>query len=95
MADDFENIEQIYLQANEYCLDDSFINVQFLLHCIIDEVMKMLEEGYIKAEISNNEIMAPLDKLNYAAIHHYWFGMTEKGRREWDAHPYQAKKDDT
>lgn len=96
MADDYENIEQIYLCANrefvkerEVGLDSPLIIVEankYLLHDVIDELTDMLEEGYIKAKYSNDESVAPLDSVNLAALHHYWFGPTEKGQRAWDAY---------
>jgi hypothetical protein len=39
----------------------------------------MLREGYIEAKYSNDEELAPLRPMDLTALHHYWFGATDKG----------------
>jgi hypothetical protein len=80
MADDYEDVEQLYLYANE----DS--GERFPLRIIIDEIANMLREGYIVAKYSNNEQFAPLYPLNLSALHHYWLGATDKGTQYWKAY---------
>src|ERR1035438_6725708 len=40
-----------------------------------------------KQSHSNDEEIAPLAPLAFAALHHYWFGPTEKGKQAWKANP--------
>lgn len=87
MADDAENIEQIYLSANSDFVEANRLHVKYLLHILIDEVVHMLKEGYIEAKYSHNGGVAPLVPVNLAALHYYWFAPTEKGRVAWDAYP--------
>jgi len=99
MTDDYEDIEQIYLYANrefvkerELGVDSPLIIVEinrYLLHDMIDELTGMLSDGYVKAKYSNDESIAPLDPINLASLHHYWFGWTEKGQRAWDAYRHE------
>ena len=102
MADDYENIEQLYLYANRDFAEEERLGIEpprmvvrdhHPLHTIIDEIAAMLEEEYIEAKYSNDEDFAPLRPLDFAVLHHYWFGATEKGRRAWEAHR-QAAPDD-
>jgi hypothetical protein len=86
MADDAEDVEQVYLFVNHSHVQ-SEIQPQFHLREIIDEMKFMLEEGYIKADYSNNEKLAPLHDVNASAFHHYWFSPTDKGKEVWSAHP--------
>ena len=95
MVDDYEDIEQLYLCANrqtaeEHRLGTQFplkiISVSYPLREIVDEVACMLEEGYVVAKYSNDEKVAPLESVNSAALHHYWFGPTQKGTEAWQAH---------
>jgi len=99
MADDAENIEQIYLWANSDFAQEKRLPVdlvqrkilhgRFLLHILIDEVVRMLKEGYIQAKYSHNEGVAPLVPVNLTALHYYWFAPTEKGRIAWDAYRFE------
>jgi hypothetical protein len=84
MADDYEDVEQLYLLVNR---DEG---VRYPLQIIMDEIATMLREGYIVAKHSNNEQFAPLHPLNLSALHYYWFGATDKGTQYWKA--YSAKK---
>jgi hypothetical protein len=88
MADDYEDVEQLYLYANRKFAEEEQANVQFPqmvveirfpLREIVDEMINMLREGYIFAKYSNDEKFAPLCPLNLALLHHYWFGATDKG----------------
>jgi len=96
MADDFENIEQLYLCANRAFTEEKrlsiehpqiVLRVRFPLHEIIDEIAYMLREGYIHAKYSSDEQLASLGHLNFSALHHYWFGATERGAQAWKAYP--------
>jgi hypothetical protein len=96
MADDYENIEQVYLCVNRDFVKERELGLEIpltilevnkhLLHDVIDELADMLEEGYIKAKHSNDESVAPLGAVNPTALHHYWFGPTEKGKRAWETY---------
>lgn len=57
------------------------------LRDVIDQMKLMIEEGYIKADFSNDEESAPLSDLNLSLFHYYWFSPTEKGKQVWTAHP--------
>jgi hypothetical protein len=94
MADDYEDIEQLYLYANRDFAEQKRARIehphivlrgQYPLREIIDEIACMLREGYIEAKYSNDEELAPLNPLDSAVLHHYWFGATEKGIRAWKA----------
>jgi hypothetical protein len=93
MADDYENLEQLYLYANRDLEKEERLGVEFplkihrdlhALHTVIDEVAAMLNEGYIEVKYSNDENFAPLEPLNFTLLHHYWFGPTAKGLRAWE-----------
>lgn len=95
MADDYEDVEQLYLYANREFSEEKQANIQFPrmlvqvrfpLRDLIDEIANLLREGYVEAKYSNDEQVAPLRPLDFAALHHYWFGATEKGTRAWKAH---------
>ncbi len=88
MADDYEDIEQLYLYANrdlareaeqDIELPRALLQVRFPLRSIVDGIATLLREGYIEAKYSNDEKVAPLRPLNFTALHHYWFGATAKG----------------
>jgi hypothetical protein len=94
MADDYEDIEQLYLYANRDLAEEKrlrieyahkVLRVQYPLNEIVDEIGCMLREGYIEAKYSNHEQFAPLKPLDFAALHHYWFGATKKGTEAWKA----------
>jgi hypothetical protein len=86
MMDDCEDVEQVYLSANESRFETE-TQPLFHLREIIDEMKLMLEEGHIKAIISSDEGLAPLGKINASLFHHYWFSPTNKGKELWAAHP--------
>jgi hypothetical protein len=90
MADDYEDVEQLYLYTTcEFSEEKPVANIQpsrFPLRDIVDEIMNMLREGYIKAKYSNDKELAPLHPLNFSALHHYWFGATDKGMHAWKAY---------
>ena len=78
MADDYEDVEQLYLSANRDFSDEKQANVQFPqmvvdvrfpLRDIVNEVVNMLREGYIFAKSSNDERFAPLCPPNLALLH--------------------------
>jgi hypothetical protein len=94
MADDYEDVEQLYLYANRVGADEEHANIQFprmlvevVVHLrdLVDEITSMLHEGYIEAKYSNDEEVAPLNPVNLALLHHYWFGATDKGTELWKA----------
>jgi hypothetical protein len=74
MADDYEDVEQLYLYVNP-----NLPQVRVPLCDVIEELARMLREGYIAIKHSNNESVAPLHSVEFAALHHYWFGATDKG----------------
>ncbi len=94
MADDYEDIEQLYLYANrnfdverrlEIALPLMVIGLQFPLHDVIDELRDLLRDGLVEAKYSNDEKVAPVSRVDSALLHHYWFGATEKGWQAWKA----------
>jgi hypothetical protein len=82
MMDDAEDVEQVYLAVNWDCLP----HPRFSLGEIIDVIRLMVDEGYIKADYTNDARLAPLESLNVSLLHHYWFSPTEKGKQAWEAH---------
>jgi hypothetical protein len=74
MADDYEDIQQLYLHANQLETQQRRVDIRFPLRDIIDEVSTLLCEGYIEAKYSNDEQQAPLNPINYLLLHYYWFG---------------------
>ncbi len=96
MADDYEDLEQLYLYANREFAAETEANIQFPrmlvqvrfpLRDMVDEIANLLREGYIEAKYSNDEGLAPLRPMNFAALHHYWLGPTDKGKQAWKAYP--------
>src|SRR5690242_5078287 len=94
MADDYEDLEQLYLYANREFAEESQATVEFPrmviqvrspLREIVDEIANMLDEGLIHARYSNDEKLAPLQPLDFTLLHHYWFGPTDKGTKAWKA----------
>ena len=67
MMDDAEDVEQVYLTINRGCLPQS----RFSLGAVIDVIRLMVDEGYIKAEYTNDARLAPLESLNVSLLHHY------------------------
>ena len=95
MADDYEDIEQLYLCANrdlsvEKEKDLRFplivMQVRFALRDVVDEIANMVRGGYIEAKYSNLEDFVPDHPLDFTALHHYWFGPTPKGMAIWKAY---------
>jgi len=101
MADDYEDIEQIYLYANRDFSEEEaniqyprmLVQVRFPLRDLIDEIRTLLEEGYIEVKYSNGEQGAPFNEpgkpirpVDFTELHHYWFDATEKGKHAWKAH---------
>lgn len=89
MADDAEDVEQIYLSANRGGLAKVPFKVRFQLHVLMDEMVRMLKDGYIEAKYSNDQSVAPLAPapVNPAFLHYYWFVPTGKGRAAWETYP--------
>jgi hypothetical protein len=85
MMDDSEDVEQVYLAANESRFETG-TQPQFPLREIIDEMKLLLEEGFIKPHFSNDEKLAPLGVVNLSQFHHYWFSPTKKGKELWADH---------
>ena len=52
----------------------------------MDEITNMLREGYIEAKYSDDNELAPLRPIDFGALHHYWFGTTNKGMQAWKAY---------
>jgi hypothetical protein len=96
MADDYEDVEQLYLYANREFTEEELANldsprmlvhVRFPLRDIVDAIANLLREGYIEAKYSNDQGLASLQPINFTALHHYWFGATDKGTQARKAHP--------
>jgi hypothetical protein len=100
MADDYEDVEQLYLYANGEFAEEianvqfprMLAQVRFPLRDIVDEITNMLREGYIEAKYSNDEQLAPLRPIDLTALHHYWFGATGKGMQAWKASHLMNRK---
>ncbi|HYU47750.1 MAG TPA: hypothetical protein VEK84_16435 [Terriglobales bacterium] len=94
MADDYEDVEQLYLYANREFTEEklALVQIRFPLRDIVDEITNMLREGYIEARYSNDEELAPLRPIDFTALHHYWFGATDKGMQAWKATPLMNRK---
>jgi hypothetical protein len=99
MADDYENIEPLYLNANRDWDEEERLGAELplkvghdrhALHTLIDEVAAMLQNGHIEAKYSNDENIDRLKPLDLTLLHHYWFGSTAKGLRAWEAHRQAA-----
>lgn len=76
MMDDSEDVEQLYLMLRQ----------QFTpLHDVIDAVTYLLRNGFIEVSHTNDERMAPMNPIDFAMIHHYWFSPTQKRQGAWDA----------
>jgi len=94
MADDYEDVEQLYLYANRepeevetgVQFPRMLIQVRFPLREVVDEIANMLRQGIISVQYTNDEQVAPLQPINFSALHHYWFGATDAGTRAWIAH---------
>jgi len=95
IADDYEDVEQLYLYANRRFAEERqatiqsplmLVEIRFPLRDIVDEIANMVGEGYIEARCSNDEEVAPLRTETFSALHHYWFGATLKGKQAWKAH---------
>ncbi|HEV2114405.1 MAG TPA: hypothetical protein VGR48_00170 [Terriglobales bacterium] len=100
MADDWEDLEQLYLYANREWAEERKANVhyphmllqvRFLLRDIMGEMRNMLREGLIEAKVSNDKELAPLRRpIDFTAFYDYWFGPTAKGIEAWKT--YSADK---
>jgi len=80
MADDYEDVEQLYLYLNP-----ELPRVRGPLRDVVDEIAHMLRDGYIAPKHSNNEAVAPLQPVEFTALHHYWFKATAKGTEAWQS----------
>ncbi len=91
MMDDYEDVEQVYLTINREFLESrgepNYGQPKYQLVPVIDEIRQMLEDGFIKAHVSWDENIAPVNQVNRAALHYYWFAPTEKGKGEWKNYP--------
>ena len=92
MADDDEDIEQLYLYANRRYEEEARLGMEFPLVAVrvtyplrdvIDELVRMLKQGYIEVKGSSKETFFPSKHPELAGFHHYWFGATEKGKQAW------------
>jgi len=95
LADDYEDVEQLYIYANRKFAEEEkldiqsplmLVHVRFSLREVVDEIVSMLGRGYIEVKYSNDETLAPLHTANFSALHHYWFGATDRGVQLWKAH---------
>jgi hypothetical protein len=82
MMDDYEDIEQVYLTINLDALRTKG-QPDHLLVTIVDELFALADAGLIEPRSSWREDIAPVAKLNRAAICYYWFFPTERGKDEW------------
>jgi len=94
LADDYEDVERLYLYANRQRQEERRLDVQFpnmLLHVrfplreLVDEIGNMLREGYIEVRYSNDVQVAPLLPPELSLLHHYWFAVTRKGQQAREA----------
>lgn len=81
--DDAEDIEQIYLSINGSYIKKK-ITPDFPLREIIDGINLLLSQGYVAARRSDDQIKAPLDKVDPGMLHYYYFAPTAAGRAFWD-----------
>lgn len=92
MMDDYEDVEQVYLDINRKALGETHEpncgQPKYRLVEIVDEIPGLLEEGLIRAHILSKEGAAPIDQIDPAHIHDYWFAPTEKGKGEWESHQH-------
>ena len=58
---------------------------------LLDVIAEMIREGYIEAKYSNDEEIAPLLTIDFSALHHYWFGATQRGIEAWNAYRKATK----
>lgn len=85
MMDDYEDLEQVYLTINRAALRTNG-QPKHLLVMIADELLALVDNGLIEPRSSWKDDIAPVAKLNRAAIYCYWFSPTEKGKNEWRQH---------
>jgi len=90
MADDHEDVEQLYLYANHEFAESAQVRIP--LRDIVDEVTNMLREGYVEAKYSNDQAFARLHPIDFTALHHYWFGATDKGIQAWKSSTLMNRK---
>jgi hypothetical protein len=87
MMDDYEDVEQVYLGINRECLETTneptYGQPKWRLVDMVDEMLRMWEDGLISAHTLSTEGAAPLNRIDHAGIHNYWFAPTEKGKAEW------------
>jgi hypothetical protein len=78
LADDYEDVEQLYLYANDDPAQGEAgrpslppnAKIRFPLRDVLDEIAEMLREGYIEPKYSNDQEVARVDKVNFATLHH-------------------------
>ena len=93
MADDVEDVEQLYLHANRRYEEEARLGIEFPLvvrvtyplRDVIDELVRMLKQGYIEVKGSSKETLFPAQHPEFGGFHHYWFGPTKKGKQAWRA----------
>lgn len=83
MMDDSEDVEQLYLMLRQQSTP---------LHDVIDAITYLLRNGFIEVSHTNDERIAPVNPINFAMIHHYWFSPTQKGQAAWDAFTNQKSR---
>jgi hypothetical protein len=95
VADDYEDLEQLYLCANREFEEQRKANIhyphmllqlRFPLRDMVTEIRNMLHEGLIEVKSSNDKDLAPLCSIDFTALHHYWFGATVRRTQAWKAY---------
>jgi hypothetical protein len=81
MADDAEDVEQIYLTANRDSLGAGSTQPKYPLRDIIDGVNFLLKDGQIRAAFCNDPNLP--SQVPGGLMHHYWFSPTDKGEHTW------------
>ncbi len=84
MMDDAEDVERIYLAVNWNAIEAGTMQPDYSLKQVIEELNVLLRVGYVEAPMYCNP-NRPLPPESFA-LHHYWFGPTEKGQQAWQAY---------
>jgi hypothetical protein len=84
LMDDAESVKQIFLAVNWKWVEAGSKAPNISMNAVLDELNFLLENGYAEApKVCNPNMPQPLDS---ARLHDYWFGLTEKGRQEWETY---------
>jgi hypothetical protein len=91
MMDDYEDVEQVYLAINREAFwgkpGTTYSQPRYRLVELVGEIRSMLDAGFIGVQVSLDESVAPVNKIDQTRIHEYWFGPTERGKEAWKNRP--------